>query len=67
LLTLFIGRRSVTAARFWAFLEKILSGQSVEGAWKSVRSIHTVECGYRLWDAFRRFQPTLRSLLCRIQ
>lgn len=67
LLADFIRRRSVTAARFWAFLKKILSGQSVQGAWESVRSIFTVECGYRLWDAFCRFQPTLRSLLCRIQ
>lgn len=60
-------RRSVSAARFWAFLNGVLKGASVQKSWEAVRSGFSVECGYRLWSAFRRFETTLRTLLCRIE
>ncbi|MDD3953652.1 MAG: hypothetical protein PHY82_07045 [Lentisphaeria bacterium] len=63
----FIRKRTVTAARFWSFLAGILKGYDVAEAWEPVRSIFTLECGFRLWRAFERFQPILRSLLSRIQ
>ena len=66
LLAHFLHRRSVTSAQAWDFFKGLLSGMNFKTAWEKVVSSFSLECGYRLWKAFKRGQFIVRSNLCRM-
>lgn len=66
LLAQFLYRRTLTSARLWSFFDGLLSGLNLKAAWEKVISPFSLECAYRIWNAFKRAQFILRSNLCRV-
>lgn len=57
-------RRMLSTLQLWAFISLILGGASIKSAWEQTCKL-ALETAYSTWNAFKRNQSHIRSMLSR--